>query len=280
MPTASCASARRSASARAPRSASSCSSRPASTRSSSTPRTATAPACSSACAGSSATFPSVDVIGGNIATGAGALALVEAGADAVKVGIGPGSICTTRIVTGVGVPQIMAIDIGREGDPRQRRAAHRRRRRALLGRSREGDRRRRRRGDDGRRVRRHRGGAGRGDPVPGPHLQELPRHGLDRRHAAGLGRPLLPGRAARRASAAPSWCPRASRARCRTRARSSAIIFQMAGGLRASMHYCGCASIAEMHERGGVRRDHVAGMRESHVHDVQITKEAPNYRAE
>ena len=141
---ASCASAPRSAWARAPKSASSCWSGPASMRSSSTPRTATARAWSSGCAGSSATIPQVDVIGGNIATGAAARALVEAGADAVKVGIGPGSICTTRIVTGVGVPQIMAIDDGRQGARRQRRAADRRRRRALLRRPRQGDRRRRR----------------------------------------------------------------------------------------------------------------------------------------
>ena len=60
-----------------------------------------------------------------------------------------------------------------------------------------------------------------------------------------------------------------------------AIIFQMAGGLRASMHYCGCASIAEMHEKAEfVEITSASGMRESHVHDVQITKEAPNYRAE
>ena len=87
---------------------------------------------------------SVDVIGGNIATGAGRAALVEAGADAVKVGIGPGSICTTRIVAGVGVPQIMAIDNVATALAGQRRAADRRRRRALLGRHRQGDRRRRR----------------------------------------------------------------------------------------------------------------------------------------
>ena len=84
------------------------------------------------------------MIGGNIATGAAALALVEAGADAVKVGIGPGSICTTRIVAGVGVPQIMAIDNVAKALRGQRRAADRRRRHPLLGRHRQGHRRRRR----------------------------------------------------------------------------------------------------------------------------------------
>ena len=138
-------------------------------------------------------YPQVDVIGGNIATGAAALALVEAGADAVKVGIGPGSICTTRIVAGVGVPQIMAIDnvatalqgsgvpliadggIRYSGDIAKAIAAGAQHR------------------DDGRHVRRHRRSAGRNRPVPGPQLQELPRHGLDRRHAAGQRGPLFPG---------------------------------------------------------------------------------------
>ena len=246
---ASCAWAPRWAWARAPRSASSCWSRPASTR-----------IVVDTAHGHSAgviervrwvkrNYPQVDVIGGNIATGAAALALVEAGADAVKVGIGPGSICTTRIVTGVGVPQIMAIDAVAKALAGQRRAADRRRRHPLLGRPRQGHRRRRRQRDDGRRVRRHRRGAGRGHPVPGPHLQELPRHGLDRRDAAGLGRPLLPGRRRQQPEHRPSWCPKASKARCRTRARWWRIVFQMAGGLRASMHYCGCASIDEMHER-------------------------------
>jgi inosine-5'-monophosphate dehydrogenase len=115
-------------------------------------------------------FPQVDVIGGNIATGAAALALAEAGADAVKVGIGPGSICTTRIVAGVGVPQVMAID--NVATALQGTGVHR---------------------DDGRHVRRHRRGAGRGHPVPGPQLQELPRHGLHRRDEGRLRRPLLPG---------------------------------------------------------------------------------------
>jgi IMP dehydrogenase len=78
-------------------------------------------------------FPQVDVIGGNIATGAAALALVEAGADAVKVGIGPGSICTTRIVAGVGVPQIMAIDNVATALQGHGRAADRRRWHPLLG---------------------------------------------------------------------------------------------------------------------------------------------------
>ena len=80
----------------------------------------------------------VDVIGGNVATRAGAQALVEAGADGVKVGVGPGSICTTRVVAGVGVPQVTAIFVGGAGVPGGRRAGDRGRRAAVLGRHRQG----------------------------------------------------------------------------------------------------------------------------------------------
>ena len=138
-------------------------------------------------------YPQVDVIGGNIATGAAALALAEAGADAVKVGIGPGSICTTRIVAGVGVPQITAIDnvasalkgsgvpliadggIRYSGDIAKAIAAGAGT--VMMGGMFAGT----------------EEGTGRGHPLPGPQLQELPRHGLDRRDARRLGRPLLPG---------------------------------------------------------------------------------------
>jgi IMP dehydrogenase len=89
------------------------------------------------------TFPNVEVIGGNIATASAARALMDAGADGVKVGIGPGSICTTRIVAGVGVPQISAVDNVAEALQRHRRSAHRRRWHPLFGRHRQGDRRRR-----------------------------------------------------------------------------------------------------------------------------------------
>jgi IMP dehydrogenase len=138
-------------------------------------------------------YPQVDVIGGNIATGAAALALVEAGADAVKVGIGPGSICTTRIVAGVGVPQIMAIDnvataLKGTGVPLIADGGIR-----YSGDIAKAIGRRRQHHHDGRHVRGHRRSARRSDPVPGPQLQELPRHGQHRRHAARQCRPLLPG---------------------------------------------------------------------------------------
>ena len=134
----------------------------------------------------------VQVIAGNVATPEGAEALIDAGADAVKIGIGPGSICTTRVVAGVGVPQFSAVLETAAAVPRARRAGDRRWRHPHLGRHRQGDRRRRRRGDDRQPAGRHRRGAGRGVPVPGPVVQILSRHGQHRRHGARLGRPLFP----------------------------------------------------------------------------------------
>ena len=239
---ASCAWAPRWAWARAPRSASSCWSRPASTR-----------IVVDTAHGHSAGviervrwvkrhYPQVDVIGGNIATGAAALALVEAGADAVKVGIGPGSICTTRIVAGVGVPQIMAIDNVATALQRQRRAADRRRRHPLLRRHRQGHRRRRRTRDDGRHVRRHRRGAGRDHPVPGPQLQELPRHGLASAPCSRAAPTATSRKTTRNNPNADKLVPEGIEGRVPYKGSMVAIIFQMAGGLRASMGYCGCAT--------------------------------------
>ena len=158
----------------------------------------------------------LELVAGNVATAEAAEALCEAGVDAVKVGIGPGSICTTRVVAGVGVPQITAID----------ECARRRREygvpvisdggikfsgdivKALAAGAAHGD--------DWLALRRHRGGARRGDPLPGPQLQVLPGHGLARRHEAGLA-----ATATSRATSPSerSWCPRGSRAGCPTRAR-------------------------------------------------------------
>ena len=225
-------------------------------------------------------YPQVDVIGGNIATGAAALALVEAGADAVKVGIGPGSICTTRIVTGVGVPQIMAIDnvakalqgsgvpliadggIRYSGDLAKAIAA----------------------GADSVMM----GGAFAGtEEAPGEVILYQGRSyksyrgmGSHRRDAAGLGRPLLPGQTAATTPTPPSWCPRASRARCRTRARWSASSSRWPAACARRCTTAAAPPSPRCTSKRRVRRDHAAGMRESHVHDVQITKEAPNYRME
>jgi IMP dehydrogenase/GMP reductase len=139
-------------------------------------------------------YPDIQVVAGNIVTGDGAKALVDAGADGVKVGIGPGSICTTR----------------RHGRP-----AHRGRRHPLLRRHRQGDRRGRFVRDDRRHVRGHRGGARRSRAVPGPVVQELPRHGLARCDATRLEGSLFPGRVGRREARArghrgPRAVPRAA----------------------------------------------------------------------
>ena len=224
-------------------------------------------------------YPQVDVIGGNIATGAAALALVEAGADAVKVGIGPGSICTTRIVTGVGVPQILAIDtvakalkgsgvpliadggVRYSGDLAKAVAA----------------------GADTVMM----GGAFAGtEEAPGEVILYQGRTYKSYRGMGSLGA-MQQGSADRYFQDGPSNNPNTTKlvpegieGQVPYKGSVVTIIFQMAGGLRAAMHYCGCASVADMHERAEFVEISSAGMRESHVHDVQITKEAPNYRME
>ena len=141
-------------------------------------------------------FPEVPLMAGNVATFEGARDLIALGVDAVKVGVGPGSICTTRVVTGAGVPQITAILECARACRERRRPADRRRRHQVLRRHHQGARRRRRHGHD--RVAVRGGGRvpGRTDPLPGAHVQGVPRHGLpgrdeDRR---GRARPVLPER--------------------------------------------------------------------------------------
>jgi IMP dehydrogenase len=224
-------------------------------------------------------FPQVDVIGGNIATGAAALALVEAGADAVKVGIGPGSICTTRIVTGVGVPQIMAIEqvskaiagsgvpliadggIRYSGDLAKAIAAGAHS--AMMGGAFAGT--EEAPGEvvlyQGRSYKSYRGMGSLGAMQQGSADRYFQEGGSDNGNSAKLVPEGIEGQVPYKGTLV-------------------AIIFQMAGGLRAAMHYCGCASIDEMHERCEFVEISAAAMRESHVHDVQITKEAPNYRME
>jgi len=136
-------------------------------------------------------FPELEVIAGNVGTQEGAADLVAAGVSAVKVGMGPGSICTTRVVSGAGMPQITAIAAaakaaGPAGVPVVADGG-------VKFSGREGDRRRRVRGDDRIALRGHRREPGRADPPPGPLLQELPRHGLHRGHEGRLARPLFPG---------------------------------------------------------------------------------------
>ena len=272
-------SARRSASARTPTSGPRPWSRPASTSSSWTPRTGT-PAGRATWSPSSRRTPGVDVIGGNVATRDGAQALIDAGADGVKVGVGPGSICTTRVVAGVGVPQVTAIyeaSLGRHG---RGRPGDRRRRPAVLRRHRQGDRGRRRHRDARLAAGRLRGVARRADLHQRQAVQVLPRHGLARRDAVPrrpalvLQGPVLPGR---RAPPTTSWSPRASRARCPTAARCPPSPTSSSAVCARRCATAARRTVAELQDEASFIRITSAGLKESHPHDIQMTVEAPNY---
>jgi IMP dehydrogenase len=224
-------------------------------------------------------YPDVDVIGGNIATGAAARALVEAGADAVKIGIGPGSICTTRIVAGVGVPQITAIDnvatalqgtgvpliadggVRYSGDIAKAIAAGAHS--VMMGGMFAGT-----------------------EEAPGEIVLYQGRSYKSYRGMGSIGA-MQQGSADRYFQEATSTNPNTDKlvpegieGRVPYKGSLVAIVYQLAGGVRAAMGYCGCASIEELRQKAEFVEITAAGMRESHVHDVQITKEAPNYRAD
>jgi len=225
-------------------------------------------------------FPGVDVIGGNIATGAAALALCEAGADAVKVGIGPGSICTTRIVAGVGVPQMTAIQnvasalkgsgvpliadggVRYSGDIAKAIAAGAST--VMMGGMFAGT-----------------------EEAPGEVILYQGRSYKSYRGMGSIGA-MKSGSADRYFQESDEndnpntdkLVPEGIEGRVPYKGSVVAIIVQMAGGLRAAMGYCGCGSIDDLHTRAEFVEITTAGARESHVHDVQITKEAPNYRME
>jgi IMP dehydrogenase len=221
-------------------------------------------------------YPHVDVIGGNIATAAAALALVEHGADGVKVGIGPGSICTTRIVAGVGVPQITAISnvsdalkgtgvpciadggIRFSGDISKALAAGASS--VMMGSMFAGT-----------------------EEAPGEVILFQGRSYKSYRGMGSLGA-MSDGSADRyfqdSANNADKLVPEGIEGRVPYKGSVLAILYQLVGGVRSSMGYCGCATIDELREKAEFVEITSAGMRESHVHDVQITKEAPNYRAD
>ena len=221
-------------------------------------------------------FPEVQVIGGNIATGAAALALVEAGADAVKVGIGPGSICTTRIVAGVGVPQISAIanvsaalkgtgvpmiadgGIRFSGDLSKAIVA----------------------GADAVMMGSMFAGT---EESPGEIELFQGRSYKSYRGMGSLGAMAQAQGSSDRyfqdtSGGAEKLVPEGIEGRVPYKGAIAAIVHQLMGGLRASMGYTGCATIEQMRTEPEFVRITGAGMAESHVHDVQITKEAPNYR--
>jgi IMP dehydrogenase len=221
-------------------------------------------------------YPQVDVVGGNIATADAARALIDHGADGVKVGIGPGSICTTRIVAGVGVPQITAVDnvlkgLGDSGVPLVADGGIRYS------------------GDISKAVAAGAyavmlGGLFAGtEEAPGETVLYQGRSYKAYRGMGSLGA-MQQGAADRYfqepEANADKLVPEGIEGRVPYKGPVSAVIHQLMGGLRASMGYCGCNTVEEMRTRAEFVEITHAGIRESHVHDVQITKEAPNYHAD
>ena len=216
----------------------------------------------------------VQVVAGNVATAEGAKALIDCGADAIKVGIGPGSICTTRIVAGVGVPQLTAIMDCVEAAQEHRHAGDRRRRHQIFRRSRQGARGRRRLRHGRLAARRHRRDAGRGVSLSGPLLQE-PIAAWARSAPWRAARPTaISSRTSRTRS---SWCRKASKARSPTRARSRPCCTSLPAACAPPWAMSARKTLAELHEKAEFVRISGAGLRESHVHDVTITRESPNY---
>ncbi len=223
-------------------------------------------------------YPDLELIAGNVATGEGAASMAEAGVDAVKVGIGPGSICTTRVVAGVGVPQISAVAnvaqaLEETGVP-------------LIS-----DGGIRFSGDIGKAIAAGAhsvmlGGLFAGtEESPGEVELYQGRTFKSYRGMGSLG--AMGGEQGSKdryfqdtTQEVEKLVPEGIEGRVPYKGALSAIVQQLAGGLRASMGYTGCHSVEEMRTRARFLRVTSAGVRESHVHDVNIVKEAPNYRGE
>ena len=217
-------------------------------------------------------FPSLPLVVGNVATAEGATELMKVGVDAIKVGIGPGSICTTRIVTGVGIPQFTAIQnvasavrgkvpiiadggIRFSGDIAKALAA----------------------GADIVMV----GSLFAGTREAPGEVELYQGRAYKTYHGMGSLIAMQQGSKDRYLQSASSkLVPEGIEGRVPFRGQLADVAEQLVGGLRSSMAYLGCKDIKEMHEKTKFVRVTVAGMRESHVHDVTITKEAPNYHVE
>jgi IMP dehydrogenase len=221
-------------------------------------------------------FPRIEVVGGNIATAAGARALVDHGADGVKVGIGPGSICTTRVVAGVGMPQITAIanvaeglvgtnvpmiadgGIRYSGDIPKALAA----------------------GANAVMI----GGLFAGTEESPGEIELFQGRSYKAYRGMGSLSAMQQGAADRYfqdpAMHADKLVPEGVEGRVPYKGSVVGVLGQLLGGLRASMGYIGCGTIDEVRSRAEFVEISSAGMRESHVHDVQIVKEAPNYRVD
>ena len=235
-------------------------------------------------------FPEIDLMAGNVATFDGACELARAGADAIKVGIGPGSICTTRVVTGAGVPQITAIaeahratkdagvpviadgGIKYSGDITKALAAGASA--VMIGSLFAGT-------DEspgevilyqGRTFKSYRGMGSLGAMAAGSSERYF-------QSAAGEASSAVPNMGADPNRLA-KLVPEGIEGRVPYRGSVSMILYQMVGGLKSGMGYCGCATLAELLHKTRFVRISNAGLRESHVHDVMITREAPNYAVE
>jgi IMP dehydrogenase len=218
-------------------------------------------------------LPDVDLIAGNVATFEGARDLIDLGADGIKVGIGPGSICTTRVVSGAGVPQITAISecsratrgsgvplisdggIKFSGDISKAIAA----------------------GADSVMIGSLLAGT---EESPGETILYQGRTFKSYRGMGSMGA-MSQGASDRYSQdSSGKLVPEGIEGRVPYKGPLSELVYQLVGGLRAGMGYCGCKNIRELQERASFLRVTSAGLRESHVHDVIITKEAPNYRLE
>jgi IMP dehydrogenase len=219
-------------------------------------------------------LPEAEVVAGNVATKEAVRDLIAAGADAIKVGVGPGSICTTRIVAGAGVPQLTAVaecaaaargkvpiisdgGVKYSGDVTKAIAA----------------------GASSVMI----GGLFAGtEESPGETVLFQGRTYKVYRGMGSLGAMERGGRDryAQKDEPVPKLVPEGIEGRVPYRGTLSGVVYQLVGGLRAGMGYCGCRTIAEMQKKARFIQITQAGLRESHVHDVIITKEAPNYRTE
>jgi IMP dehydrogenase len=242
-------------------------------------------------------FPYVTLLAGNVATYDGALALIDAGADAIKVGIGPGSICTTRMVTGAGMPQITAISeasraakergipviadggIKYSGDVTKAIAAGADV--VMMGSLFAGV-------DEspgetilyqGRSFKAYRGMGSLSAMAQGSGERYF--QGKEDMNEISAGeRPSLTARDSQGSNRLAKFVPEGIEGRVPHRGPLEAMVYQLVGGLRSGMGYLGCSTIQELQERARFVRISNAGLRESHVHDVVITREAPNYHME
>jgi IMP dehydrogenase len=242
-------------------------------------------------------FPDIALLAGNIATYDGAMALIDAGADAIKVGIGPGSICTTRMVTGAGMPQITAISeaaraaskhgipiiadggIKYSGDLTKAIAAGANI--VMIGSLFAGV-------DEspgetilyqGRSFKAYRGMGSLSAMAQGSGERYFQGR-EDMSEAAALDRPSVTARETTSQNRLAKFVPEGIEGRVPHRGPLEAMVYQLVGGLRSGMGYLGCGTIEELQTNARFIRISNAGLRESHVHDVIITREAPNYHAE